>query len=439
MVIEKNGALHWRGSSVQQFERKDSMSSCQYGSCPRGRTLLKTDHLTLKFALLVAAVVLAGCRQEEPSGNTVSVDNASNSPTGKEPKQNDRVVAQGRLLPKGGIIELAATPGDRVEKVFVEPGQQVEEGYELVRLASLALYEKELEAAQLQLREAQMQLAAKRHEAELAVSAAKLQEDQATLLLEHARQQSELVQASEAKLTLLNRQLDRLQKMASDPKTAAAVNRTQVEQQQLIVAQADSDFQGAKLAAAQGIKSAELSRELASQQLVNANSQLELVDILNPVEGIEKKIELLQLKLKQAKIVAPISGTILSTSVQPGDSVGQIPLVQMASLEKLVCEAEVHEANVRHVQPGMSASLQSAAFDVPLNGVVTQVGSLVGRPQLRSPDPMDPVDFRSISVMIDLEPSSADRARELVQLQLRVTIFSQRPEETLAVDPNLKK
>jgi len=79
--------------------------------------------------------------------------------------------------------------------------------------------------------------------------------------------------------------------------------------------------------------------------------------------------------------------------------------------------------------------LQSAALQQPLTGRVVRIDSVVGRPELRSPNPLAPVDFRAVGVTIELDAESAARAARWIQLQVDVTIHTPQPNSAEAAAP----
>jgi hypothetical protein len=57
-----------------------------------------------------------------------------------------------------------------------------------------------------------------------------------------------------------------------------------------------------------------------------------------------------------------------------------------------------------------------------LTGTLQRIQPIIGVPQFRPSNPLAPVDFRVISVTIELDDASAKIASQFIQLQVDVTI-----------------
>ncbi|MFM2011776.1 MAG: hypothetical protein RLZZ396_560, partial [Planctomycetota bacterium] len=137
---------------------------------------------------------------------------------------------------------------------------------------------------------------------------------------------------------------------------------------------------------------------------------------------LEKQIELLQMQLDQATLLAPASGTILQVNAMPGERTAASPLIEMADLSQMTCVAEVHEADVGLVRIGQVAQMQSASLSRAIRGKVSRIDRVVGASSIRSPNPLARSDFRSIAVWIQIDPEDVPLASERVQLQVEVSI-----------------
>ncbi len=73
-------------------------------------------------------------------------------------ERRSTVLAQGRLEPAGGILNLGALPGEQIEKILKTEGAQVEIGDVLAELSSRKFRRIETELSQLQLKEAKQRL-----------------------------------------------------------------------------------------------------------------------------------------------------------------------------------------------------------------------------------------------------------------------------------------
>lgn len=339
------------------------------------------------------------------------------------------VHAQGSLLPAQGVLRLTSTPGNRIEEVLVKPAEQVKAGEQLVRLASDRAREEELRLLDERIAEARQLWELEVAEADESVAQAERAVQQAELNRRHAAEQVEFVRQAGQTVELARRPLQRLEQAAQDPATRTLISGVELDRQRLAVEQADQQWRQSQLAATQAQEAAEIAVEAAQRQLAAAQQIRARLEPAKSLDVLRQQRVVLETQQEIARIVAPVDGTILRVEANPGDSVGQLPLVEMADLSTVHCLAEVHEADAPRVSIGQTARMQSAALAVPLTGRVVQIDSLVGRPQLRSPNPLAPVDFRAVGVTIELDRESAVRAARWIQLQVEVTIDTPQQEE----------
>jgi HlyD family secretion protein len=107
-----------------------------------------------------------------------------------------------------------------------------------------------------------------------------------------------------------------------------------------------------------------------------------------------------------------------------------MPLAQVADLSRMVCQVEIYQTDAPLVKIGQSALLASDAFEKPLRAKVTRIDRLVGYPQLRSTDPLAKVDYRTLPVLLEVEPEDAPTAARWLQLQVEVTISLDQQDDT---------
>ena len=95
----------------------------------------------------------------------------------------------------------------------------------------------------------------------------------------------------------------------------------------------------------------------------------------------------------------------------------------MADLSALVCEIEVNEMDAPEIMAGQAATISSRALgEQSLKGQVAKKFKLVGRPQLRSLNPLARADYRTVTALVDLDAASTEIAQNWVQLQVEVEI-----------------
>lgn len=333
-----------------------------------------------------------------------------------------KVIAQGQILPSGGIARLMGAPGDIVDEVLVQAGEKVTAGEQLVRLRSESVAKTQLEALLARRQEAQLTYEQTIQTAEQAVAAAKLKVARADQARSQLSSSDEVLKLAREQVEAAKRVMQQLQAIAGDSVTGSYVGRIEIDKQKVSVGEAELAYQQQKLAHQQAqtdanfaLKAAQLEESTAQQALVTAKQSTAL-DVL------DLEIETLKEKTAASRIVAPTDGMVLAVRTRRGEATTSFPLVEMGNTSEMVCEVEVNEMDAALVEPGQSVKLFSRAFAEPLTGTVAKKYSLVGRPQLRPLDPLARVDFRSITVVVELDDAVADKAVDWIQLQVEVEI-----------------
>lgn len=338
------------------------------------------------------------------------------------PSAKGSIVAQGRLQPTKGILRLSALPGDRVEKVSAQAGSVVNQGAPLIVFESAKLKQLELEIAKLKLTDATLLYQSSLREARLAVDTAELKLRSTEQMQKQAESNLELVGRQTQILQGLEEQIKTLESIRSNPRLRGAVGSMEIEALRSQKIHAQSEYDRSLLGATQATQTA---ADLVAQAMsvVQSAKQAEEELKANPgYRSLEKQIDLLEMQLEQATLLAPSNGTILQVNALPGERTAASPLIEMADLTQLSCVAEVHEADVGLVRIGQVAQMQSASLSRTIRGKVSRIDRVVGAPQIRSPNPLARSDFRSIAVWIQIDPEDVPLASERVQLQVEVSI-----------------
>lgn len=333
------------------------------------------------------------------------------------------VVAQGQILPQGGIVQLSAPPGDVVLKRLVDVGDHVSPGQVLLEMRSQ-------ESAAANLRTLQKRREVATQERKLALAAAQRQVKAATLKLEHVRSQQqslerkhELVELAQEQVTAAERVLGQLESIAANAATREFVGQLEIDRQRINVSQAQLSFRQQSEAQRQAVEDLNWSLRAAEEEQAAAEEQLQAAQTQQTLEVIDLEIEALREQATAARITAPIAGVVLAVNASVGEASIPLPVIELANLEELVCEVEINELDAALVEPGQAATITSRALgDKQLNGRVLRKFKLVGRPQLRSPDPLARVDYRTVTALIELDQASASLAKDWLQLQVAVAI-----------------
>jgi len=111
-------------------------------------------------------------------------------------------------------------------------------------------------------------------------------------------------------------------------------------------------------------------------------ADLEFANAQSQVVASQVALENAQITLEDCEVRAPVTGTILSKSVEPGTVIqsttqavsGGTTLMQMADLTNVQIRTRVDETDIGKVQPGMPTKVTVAAYpNQPFDGVVLKV------------------------------------------------------------------
>lgn len=335
-----------------------------------------------------------------------------------------KVIAQGQILPAGGIVRLLGAPGDIVDAVLVEAGQTVTAGQRLIRLRSESVSEAQLAV-----------LNARRHEAKLSfkrtVAAAEQQVVGAKLKNDHLRTQRAQLEQNDKLLALAKKQVDsatkvmqQLEAISKDAVAGSFVGQIEIDRQKVSVGEAELNYQQQLQTQKKASEDLNFAKKAAQVELTVAEQTLASAQASTALDIIDLEIETLKKKLEAAQITAPTKGTILAVQTRRGEATTSFPLIEMADPANLVCEVEINEMDAAIVQEKQRVKIYSRAFAEPLEGTLTKKFSLVGRPQLRPLDPLARVDFRSVTAIVELDKKAAKKAKEWLQLQVEVEILT---------------
>lgn len=372
--------------------------------------------LTLVIMLLVVgAIGVAAWRYR--AGRDISPENqaAREAAVQGMPTKRDSIAALGRLVPKGGVIDVGALAGSRVGQILVAEGQTVASGDPLAHMQEHALRETELAFARTQLAEAEEKLKAELAYAESVVRESQIGLEQAKLQANQVAIQEKKAQLLAASAELANKNLARLTGLSE-----RVVSAQQHEEAELQAQQARTELAAAKEQLEQSQKSQQLAVVGAEARLAAAQVKLDRTPAAAPLESLRQGVKLAELKLEQSIVRAPIDGRVLRILLQPGEVVGQQPIMQLGAVQQMEVVAEVYETDIGLIRSGQRALITSPALPEKLDGTVERISTMVAQNEVMSLDPAARADVRVVPVHIRLENSEA--AARLVNLQVDVLI-----------------
>ncbi len=335
--------------------------------------------------------------------------------------------ALAKLQPAAEVIQISALVGDRVVRVDVEEGESVKKGQLLVSLDSRDLRELEVRAGENQLEEARDRRDAELRLADARIAAARLQLDQ-------TKTRTSDIEAEELKISVLDKTYllaknnrDRLQGLSEN-----LVSQQEREQADLTVEKAKAELDAARMLLDKAKRSNELALAAAHADLNAALAAKEVAIASVPEQSLKAKLELAHAQLERSTLYAPCDGTVLKVHVRPGELVGPMPILEMADLGRMVAVAQVYETDVKRLQVGQRARIESRSFPEPydrdgLTGTVERIGRMVGQPSIKELNPLAPADRRAVDVRIDLDAEASRQAQNFVNMQVDVTFLTEPP------------
>jgi HlyD family secretion protein len=106
---------------------------------------------------------------------------------------------------------------------------------------------------------------------------------------------------------------------------------------------------------------------------------LRLTQLRNSLAVAEQERRVLEERLRQAELFAPISGEVLSVLAQPGEQPGPGGVLELAAIDTLVVKAQVEEASVGRLALGQPVEVlaDNGAFPERLRGRVSFIAAKV--------------------------------------------------------------
>ena len=145
------------------------------------------------------------------------------------------------------------------------------------------------------------------------------------------------------------------------------------------------------------------------------------------VRAADERVRVLEQTLEKSFVRAPIDGTVLRTTMKPGESFSMLvpkPILTMADTSWLRVRAEVDERDVARVFAGQRVVIRADGWqDAGVPARVSRVSSQMGRKTVRTGDPADKGDRDVLEVLVDL-----DRQDPRLVVGLRVTALFLDPQ-----------
>jgi HlyD family secretion protein len=321
-------------------------------------------------------------------------------------------------------------PGDRLLEVLVHDNQPqpVRAKELLARLGSYPLRKAEYDLAVSQRDEARSQLAAIRANGAQELAQAKVRRE-IVVAVEPLE-----IKAQKDKVAYLEKQLatarDNLSRLKSLEK--ATVPAQQLEQQQLLVSQAETELGAARSLLDKAVRAHDLNVQAADVQLRVIEATLKSTEQKIPLESLERTVAVAAERLALSEVRAPAQPAqmaVLEVLGRPGELTSGQPVFRLGDTSQMYAVAKVYETDVHRVRPGQSARISSRALEAVLQkalqkdhlpGIVESVGRTVSHNTLVAVNPAAETDRRVVEVKIRLERS--DVVASFVNMEVDVAI-----------------
>ncbi|MEM6654217.1 MAG: HlyD family efflux transporter periplasmic adaptor subunit, partial [Planctomycetota bacterium] len=348
-----------------------------------------------------------------------------------------RVFALGRLEPRSGVIDISGLPGERLKALDgdVVAGELAPANGLLGVLASYDLRRAQLDAllekrrlTERQQRVEQLAADANLRAAEAAVSQADAERRGVAL------QKSKLANLEEAAAIAVE-DFQKLEQLAADDPEMVTPHELRRQKNRVDLAETESLIAAEQYKAA--VLTADAAREAAAAKLAAAQANRDRLSEVNRLTAIDQEIGIAKKTLIESMLWAPDADTaaidmltanwaagdapgrftVLRVLTEPGELIGQLPVLQLGDLSEVRCLAEVYEADAAGVRPGQRVRVTSPAFDGGLapgvRGEVVRVAGVVSTPAMAARNPLAPVDRSVVEVTIRLLPESPESLEQL--------------------------
>lgn len=282
------------------------------------------------------------------------------------------IAAPGRVEAVSEEVRVSSELSGRLESVNVEEGDRVRLGQVLAEIQNDDYHARVQEA-----------------EAELAVREAELRRTVNGARMQERREAEASMQAAQAVLN--NAKSEALRRRGLADRNVISRDEADRYERAYKVAQAEYE-QAAQHFALVDADAREEDRAHAEAAVAAAKAQL--------VEG--------RAYLEKSYIRAPINGVILRKLRHTGESVStqfDSPVVTMADDSVLRVRLDVDERDVSKLKVGQRAYVTAEAYgDHKFWGSVIRVGRILGKKNIRTDEPSEHVDTKTLETLVELDP-----------------------------------
>ncbi|BAZ37620.1 cyclic nucleotide modulated ABC exporter membrane fusion protein [Calothrix sp. NIES-4101] len=335
--------------------------------------------------------------------------------------QRARIMALGRLEPKGQMLSIAGPIGERIVRLEVEEGDWVKPGQILAYLETYRFHSAQRDLAASRIAEIKEQIETDKLAAKVQIqqSKAQIQQIDQPQMLQSQSQKASL-RSFQAELASANRTRDRYRQLYAE----GAISRQTLEDKELAVRQALERVNQSQQTLNQLVRSRNTNLQKAKVDLTYTQANLARIDTHSGLASAIQQLKSAEAQLEQSIIRSPKAGKILKIFTHPGEAISQQGVLRLGDTRTMYAVAEVYETDVKFVNLGQRASITSPAFAKPLTGKVTEIGQMVFKNNLLGDDPTARSDVRVVEVKICLDQSQLVASLSQLQVDVQIDLSS---------------
>lgn len=136
-------------------------------------------------------------------------------------------------------------------------------------------------------------------------------------------------------------------------------------------------------------------------------------------------------ELDLAYVKSPIDGMVLEIHTQSGEIMSDRGIAEIGQTKQMYVMAEVYETDINQVRLGQKVTVKTDGIVQDLQGVVEEIGLLIGTQDVLGTDPVADADARVVEVKIRLNPKDSKLVAGLTNLRVNAIIDTSSASDSL--------
>jgi HlyD family secretion protein len=353
-------------------------------------------------------------------------------PVNRPASSSETIEALGRVQPISGLISVFAPPGDQILIWKVQLGAPVQAGEILGTLRGQEERNRSLSALDAQIAEAETLRAAIQKSSKAKLNDLKLETEQA---LKAGDQDIKVI---EAKLTGLTEQLriakaeqDRINRIEKD---GVAVGSQEREQVSLLITKAEQELNATMAQKLKAEQAKDSAATLLNSKVATIEAETERGLGQVPLLTLQTSRKVAEQKLLDAQLKAPITGKVVKLNAKVGETITNMPVMQVADTSQMLIIAEVYETDIprlrdwlnksgKPVSVKLDARVIGSDSSIELGGTTTieRIAPMIAKNTVFALGPREDADRRVVEVEVLLDEKSSQALSQFIGLQVRVS------------------